>query len=112
MLENEYANKEQVSLYALNMYDRILATETQNVKTGVKKTKKPIWTEDCIPTIEISSGECEYCSNSDIYLLDDDPPLPPYHPNCQCDWWYDEYDPQDEFDKEELRDAGWEDEDG
>ena len=90
------------------MYNRILNNEMVNVKTGVKKVKKPI-NNGGIEVVIISDGEC--CNNGGIYLADDGPLLPPYHINCQCDFWYDIYYPEDEADLEVLQEAGWESDD-
>ncbi len=109
LLKKTPDNAKDIALYLLTMYDRILNTEMQNVKTGVKKTKKPL-DDNGIEIIYITDGEC--CSNGGIYLAEDNPPLPPYHPNCQCDWWSDFYYPLDEQDLEILQEAGWEEEDG
>ena len=90
------------------MYDRILTTEIQNVKMGVKEVKKPM-NVDLVEVIYITDGEC--CNHGGLYLADDDPEKPPYHPNCQCDCWSDYYDPQDEYDRMILEELGWEEED-
>ena len=88
------------------MYDRILNNEMVNVKAGVKRVKKPIIDDDGIEVIVITDGEC--CNNGGIYLADEAPSLPPYHINCQCDYWEDIYYPKDEADLEVLQEIGWE----
>ena len=100
---------QKISLHMLSMHDRILNNEMINVKQGVKKTKKPI-DDDGITVITITNGEC--CFNGGVYLEGEEPDLPPYHLNCQCDFWYDFYYPTDEADLDELNELGWEDEDG
>lgn len=103
---------QEIALYLLKHYDIILNNEMQNVKSGVKRTKKPI-DPDGIPIIVISNGECDCCcEHSGIYLADDDPELPPYHIGCQCDFYYEFCYPTDEADLDELHELGWEDEDG
>lgn len=100
-----------IALTLLTHYDIILNNEMQNVKSGVKRTKKPI-DPDGIEIIVISNGECECCNHEGIYLADDGPELPPYHIGCQCDFYYEFCYPTDEADLEELQELGWEDEDG
>lgn len=100
-----------IALTLLTRYDIILNNEMQNVKSGVKRTKKPI-DPDGIEIVVILNGECECCNHEGIYLADDDPELPPYHIGCQCDFYYEFCYPTDEADLEELQELGWEDEDG
>lgn len=109
-LKNPETNTQEISLYLLTMYDRILNNEMINVKQGIKKVKKPIASDNEIITITITDGEC--CSNGGFYLEEEAPELPPYHPNCECDYWYDTYNIEDEQDLEELQEAGWEEDDG
>ena len=115
-LKNPEIDTQEILLYLLSMYDRILITEIQNVKAGIKKAKKVKNVEDLIPIIEIihSDGcDCEMCNVMEgFYLEDDEPETPPYHPECQCDFWYDFYDPNDEEDLKVLQEAGWESDDG
>lgn len=109
LLKKSPDNMQDIALHLLTMYDRILTTEMQNVKTGVKKTKKPLDNNNGIEVIYVTDGEC--CEYGGIYLAEDDPPIPPFHPNCQCDWWFDFYYPSDEQDLEVLQEAGWEEDD-
>ena len=115
-LKNPEIDIQELSLYLLNMYDRILSNEMQNIKTGVKEAKKIKNIDNLIPIIEIFHGDncgCEFCETLEgFYLEDDDPGHPPYHIGCQCDWWQDFYDPNDPQDLEILQEAGWEEEDG
>lgn len=99
----------EIALHLLAMYDRILNNEIINVKQGVKKVKKPIIDDDGILIIIITNGQC--CDNGGIYLEEDNPPLPEYHINCECDFWYDICYPIEEEDLEMLQEAGWEEED-
>ena len=108
LLKNPQADSQEIALYLLTMYERILNNEMINVKAGVKKVKKPI-NDDGIEVIVITDGEC--CNNGGIYLADEAPQEPPYHINCECDSWHDFYYPTDEADLEELQELGWEEED-
>lgn len=108
-LKKEQVDEKDIALHLLNMYDRILNNEMINVRTGVKRTKKPI-DPDGISIVTITDGEC--CDNGGTYLDGEEPGLPPYHIGCQCDFWYDLYYPTDEADLEELQELGWEEEDG
>lgn len=111
LLKESQVDSQQIALYILSMYDRILRTEMANIKTGVKKVKKPISLRpESIEVIVITDGVC--CDNGGVYLADDAPALPPYHPDCECDWWYEEYFTYDEADLEELQELGWEEDDG
>lgn len=115
-LKNPETDTQEISLYLLNMYDRILDNEMQNIKTGVKEAKKIKDTGDLIPIIEIIHSDtcgCEDCNILEgFYLEDDDPGHPPFHIGCQCEWWWDLYDPNDPQDLEILQEAGWEEDDG
>lgn len=116
LLKNPETDIQEISLYLLNMYDRILSNEMENIKTGVKEAKKIKNTGDLIPIIEIihsDNCDCEECNILEgFYLEDDDPGHPPFHIGCQCEWWWDLYDPNDPQDLEILQEAGWEEEDG
>ena len=113
LLKNPEADTQEISLYLLTMYNRILSNEITNVKQGLKKIKKPLGDE--IMCVVITQGECENCPGQEGFFLEEDIPyddLPPYHVNCTCDFWFDPYDPDDEQDLEELQEAGWEEDDG
>ena len=116
LLRNPETDIQEISLYLLNIYDRILDNEMQNIKTGVKEAKKPKFVDDLIPIIEIIHSDNCGCSDCDIlegfYLEDDDPGHPPFHIGCKCDWYWDLYDPNDPQDLEILQEAGWEEDDG
>ena len=115
-LKNPESDIQEISLYLLNMYDRILDNEMQNIKTGVKEAKKPEIIDNLIPIIEIihsDNCECDACNFLEgFYLEDDDPGHPPFHIRCGCDWHWDLYDPNDPQDLEVLQEAGWEEDDG
>ena len=116
LLKNPETDIQEISLYLLNMYDRILDNEIQNIKTGVKKAKKPENIDNLIPIIEIihrDNCECVTCNLLEgFYLEDDEPILPPFHIECGCDWHKDFYDPNDPQDLKILQEAGWEEDDG
>lgn len=111
-LKNPESDTQEISLYLLSMYDRILTNEMQNIKTGVKKAKKPKNIEDLIPVIEIihyDDCHCSMCEDLEgFYLEEDNPGYPPFHIGCLCDWVWDLYDPNDLQDLEVLQEAGWE----
>ena len=115
-LKNPESDTQEISLYLLNMYDRILDNEMQNIKTGVKEAKKPEIIDNLIPIIEIihsDNCECDTCNILEgFYLEDNDPGHPPFHIRCGCDWHWDLYDPNDPQDLEVLQEAGWEEDDG
>ena len=115
-LKNPESDIQEISLYLLNVYDRILDNEMQNIKTGVKEAKKPKIIDNLIPIIEIIHSddcECDTCNVLEgFYLEDDDPGHPPFHIRCGCDWNWDLYDPNDPDDLKILQEAGWEEDDG
>lgn len=115
-LKNPEIDIQEISLYLLNMYNRILDNEMQNIKTGVKEAKKPKFTDDLIPIIEIIHSDGCHCEMCDVlegfYLEDDYPGRPPFHVGCLCDICWDSYDPNDPQDLEVLQEAGWEEDDG
>lgn len=115
-LKNPESDMQEISLYLLNMYDRILDNEMQNIKTGIKKAKEPKNIDNLIPIIEIIHSDgcgCDTCNLLEgFYLEDDEPELPPFHIKCGCDWWRDFYDPNDPDDLKILQEAGWEEDDG
>ena len=115
-LKNPETDTSEISLYLLSIYNRILTNEMQNIKTGVQEAKKIKDTGDLIPIIEIIHSDtcgCEECNSLEgFYLEDDDPGHPPFHIGCQCEWWWDLYDPNDPQDLEILQEAGWEENDG
>lgn len=115
-LKNPEVNTQEVSLYLLNMYNRILINEIINVKQGIKKIKKPILQENEVLCLSITQGSCEegLCPGEELFGLEEElaGKEPPYHVQCDCDFWYDPYNTTDKDDIEELQEAGWEDEDG
>lgn len=71
-----------ISNHLVNMYDRILFTESRIIESKLKKIKKP---EEA--TILVIESGCDKCEGGD-YPPDEDILLPPYHPNCNCQWYY------------------------
>lgn len=98
-----------ITLYLLNMYNRILTNEIINIKAGVKKVKHPNKPVDLVEVIEITDGEC--CHNGGLFLAIDEPDEPPYHIGCLCESWLDYYDPNDPYDYNILKGLGWEEDD-
>ena len=71
-----------ISNHLVNMYDRILFTESRIIESKLKKIKKP---EEA--TVLVIESGCDKCEGGD-YPPDEDILLPPYHPNCNCQWYY------------------------
>lgn len=107
LLQTQHSLNSSIALHLLNMLERILATEIKHLSNKLKQEKLlPI--PGCVEVVTITDGQC--CSHGGTYLLSEisDEDLPPYHPNCQCDYWIDLYDPTDEYDLQILLDLGWE----
>lgn len=81
----------ETSIWLIDKYNRILETETRIIESKVKDNKKPIKAS----LIVIDSG-CDACQGGE-FAIDEDIELPPYHPNCQCNWWYEETDNPDDI---------------
>lgn len=116
LLKGSKNETQEISLYLLSMYDRILSNEIQNVKAGIKKTKKVNDMPGLIKIIEIIHSDecdCDLCNQLEGFYLEDDAPNdgPPFHIGCQCDSWEDFYNPNDPQDLEVLQEAGWEEDD-
>lgn len=75
-------DRTNISNHLVNMYDRILFTESRIIESKLKKIKKP---EEA--TILVIESGCDKCEGGD-YPPDEDILLPPYHPNCSCQWYY------------------------
>jgi hypothetical protein len=71
-----------VQNYLINMYDRILFTESRVVESKVKKMKKPI-----DATLLVIESGCDLCQGGE-YPPDADVELPPFHPYCNCTYYY------------------------
>lgn len=75
-------NLVNVQNYLINMYDRILFTESRVVESKVKKMKKPI-----DATLLVIESGCDLCQGGE-YPPDADVELPPFHPYCNCTYYY------------------------
>ena len=71
-----------VSHYLINMYDRILFTESRVVESKLIEAKKP----NNASLLVIEAG-CEKCSGGE-YPPGENVDLPPFHPNCNCIHYY------------------------
>lgn len=71
--------------------DLTMTTEAQNIETAVKKNKIPLSAGMLI----IEAGCGDLCQGGE-YAIDENVDLPPFHPNCQCVWYYDETDDEDD----------------
>lgn len=91
-------NPEDIKTYLINKYDRILNTETRVIESRIKKYRKPLNATMLI--IEHSSG-CPNCSGGE-YAADENVDLPPYHPNCQCNYYWVVTDDEDDINDLDL----------
>lgn len=73
-------------------FERIINTETNVIKNAVKYNRKPL-----TASILIIDAGCDDICQGGIFPADEDVELPPYHPNCSCDYWYEETDDPDEI---------------
>lgn len=87
----KHSNSEEVKWWLGAKYERILRTETHVIESKIKDKEKPILAS----LIVIDSG-CEECQGGE-FAIDEDVALPPFHPNCQCNWWYEETDNRDDI---------------
>lgn len=71
-----------VQNYLINMYDRILFTESRVIESKVKQMKKPI-----DATLLVIESGCDLCQGGE-YPPDADVELPPFHPYCNCTYYY------------------------
>lgn len=83
--------------YIKSKIDRIIYTESYQIESQVKKIKKPIKASLLI----IEAGCGDLCQGGE-YPADEDVDLPPFHPNCQCIWYYDETDDLDDIEDLDL----------
>ena len=91
-------NPEDIKTYLINKYDRILNTETRVIESRIKKYRKPLNATMLI--IEHSSG-CPNCPGGE-YAADENVDLPPYHPNCQCNYYWVVTDDEDDINDLDL----------
>lgn len=87
----KHSNSKEVKWWLGAKYERILRTETHVIESKIKDKEKPILAS----LIVIDSG-CEECQGGE-FAIDEDVALPPFHPNCQCNWWYEETDNPDDI---------------
>lgn len=86
-----------VKAYLIDRYDMLLENETKIIQSQVEKNKiAPVAT---LLVIESEGHDCRWgCSNYEGEYSPEDPvPLPPYHPNCQCIFYYVETDNDDDI---------------
>lgn len=82
------SNNQDIIVALTNAFYKIINTEMNFVRSNVKRMNKPLNASYII----IEGGECEGkdhppCDGGEFdadELID----LPPYHPNCDCDYWY------------------------
>lgn len=89
-LNQRYSHEDVIQLL-YHRYERLLETETRIIESKVKDNKKPVRAS----LIVIDSG-CDTCIGGE-FAIDEGVELPPYHPNCQCNWWYEETDNPDDI---------------
>lgn len=98
--KSNLSNKTWTPQYAqerlIHSYDRILETETRVIETKVKDKSTPAHAS----LIVIESG-CDTCQGGE-YPIGETIEFPPFHPNCQCTWWYEETDNIDDIEDLEL----------
>ena len=82
---------DEVAEYLIDKYDRISITETRIIEAKLKEKKKPLNAEMLI----IESG-CDICQGGE-YAADENVDLPPYHPNCQCTYYWVVTDDEDDI---------------
>lgn len=91
-------NPEDVKTYLINKYDRILNTETRIIESRIKNYRKPL---NASMLIIKHSSDCPDCLGGE-YPADESVDLPPFHPNCQCCYYYDVTDDEDDINDLDL----------
>lgn len=81
-LNDNEKNLINVQNYLINMYDRILFTESRVVESKLKKMKRPLGA-----TMLVIESGCDKCEGG-TYPPDEDIDLPPFHPYCNCTYYY------------------------
>lgn len=94
LLDNESKDKVKRKLH--NDYNKIAISEVRSIESHLKEMKKPLTAEILV----IESG-CDKCEGGE-YPADEDIPLPPYHPCCNCSHYYEETDLSDEIEDLDL----------
>lgn len=88
-------------IYLIDKYDRLLRNETQIIKNTVMQNKVGKLSQLVI--IENSGGDCDGgCAQYAGEWPVDEAILPPYHPNCCCQAYYDDTDNEDDIKDLEL----------
>ena len=89
-------NIDDVAEYLIKKYDRCHLTETRIIEAKLKENKKPLNAEMLV----IESG-CDICQGGE-YAADENVDLPPYHPNCQCTYYWIVTDDEDDINDLDL----------
>lgn len=92
--QEEYSNaqnsleRQHIKIHTIGKYYTLMKNETAIVETCIKKEKVQPIAEYLV--IEGSACDCGGACDSYIgdWPADEDIPLPPYHPNCCCSWFY------------------------
>ena len=95
-LKKNINDKTNIINYLVNMYNRILFTEARVVESKLKKLKKPK-----NATMLIFESGCDNCEGGE-YPADEDVIFPPYHPYCNCQWYWDYTDSEDDINDLDL----------
>lgn len=96
-----YTDKQAMRVYLIDKYDRLLRNETQIIKNTVMQNKVGKLSQLVI--IENSGGDCDSgCAEYAGEWPADEAILPPYHPNCCCQAYYDDTDNEDDIKDLEL----------
>lgn len=96
MIESDQYSQQHIKTFLLYKYERIIRTETNKIENFVKSKQKPL--EGYMLIIE--SG-CDTCTGGE-YPADEDVALPPFHPNCNCTFYYELTDNKDDINDLEL----------
>lgn len=81
-LEQKQIPIANIKEFLIHNYERIIRTEANKIENLVKMNKKP---QEAYVLI-IESG-CDACEGGE-FPADEDVVLPPYHPNCNCTFYY------------------------
>lgn len=95
-LEQKQIPIANIKEFLIHNYERIIRTETNKIENFVKMNKKP---QEAYVLI-IESG-CDACEGGE-FPADEDVALPPYHPNCNCTFYYELVQDKDTIEDLEL----------
>lgn len=95
-LEQKQIPIANIKEFLIHNYERIIRTETNKIENLVKMNKKP---QEAYVLI-IESG-CDACEGGE-FPADEDVALPPYHPNCNCTFYYELVQDEDTIEDLEL----------